>query len=53
MPTKDSTVISVRIRNNILARIESRLQRKKGMTLNRWLTWAILQGLRSHKKGVG
>jgi len=49
MPTKDSTVISVRVRNDRLEEIKCKLARRN-MTLNAWLTWVIRLGLRKHKK---
>ena len=52
-PTKDSTAIGVRIKNGTLAQIMQRANHRN-WTFNRWMNWAILQGLRPHrKKGVG
>ena len=48
MPTKDSKVRGVRISNQLIAAIEQRANRK-GWSFNRWMNWAIRQGLRSHK----
>ncbi len=53
MPTKDSRVIGVRLTNPLIERIMARATRK-GWTFNRWMNWAVLQGLRSHRrKGDG
>lgn len=49
MPSKDTNILSVRVPNQVIARIRGRLN-KKGLTLNRWLNKAILDALRSHKK---
>ncbi|KKL69475.1 hypothetical protein LCGC14_2114570 [marine sediment metagenome] len=51
MPTKDSRVIGVRIKESLIEQIKRRANRK-GWTVNRWMNWAIQEGLRSHKKGV-
>ena len=51
MPTKDSKVRGVRIPNNIICEIEQRASHR-GWTFNRWMNWAIIQGLRSHKRKV-
>jgi len=52
MPTKDSRVIGVRIKDETIAKIIERASRK-GWTFNRWMNWAIIQGLRSHKRKEG
>jgi len=49
VPTKDSTVISARVANEVLKVIRSRLGKEKP-TINFWLTWAVKQGIRNHKK---
>ena len=49
MPTKDSTVIAVRIKNETLEVINHRIK-KKGITINKWLTWCVNEGLRLHRK---
>ena len=49
MPTKDSKVISVRIKNEVADEINRRVKRR-GMTVNKWLVWAVGLGLRSHSK---
>jgi len=48
MPTKDSTVRGVRIKNDAISAIEQRAKRRK-WTFNRWMNWAISVGLRSHR----
>lgn len=52
MPTKDSTVVAVRIKNEMLGKINHRIKRR-GITINKWLTWAIGLGLRTHRKSRG
>jgi len=47
MPTKDSRVLTVRIKGNLAVMVEDRIA-LNGMTKNQWLTWAIEQGLRKH-----
>ena len=49
MPTKDSSVRSVRIKNETLDVIEHRIK-KKGITINKWLTLRNNEGLRIHRK---
>jgi len=49
MPTKDSRVIGVRIKNGTIERIMERANHR-GWTFNRWVNYAILQTLRSHHK---
>ena len=49
MPSKNTTIVSARIPDKILAQIKERMARN-GKTLNSWVNWAIKQGLRSHKK---
>ena len=51
MPTKDSNILSVRLRNPIIREILERARRRK-LTKNGWLEWAVKQGLRKHTKGV-
>ncbi len=46
-PTKDSTVLAVRVRNQTLAEIKKKKRKK---TLNAWLNWCIGLGLRKHDK---
>ena len=47
-PLKDSKVISVRVKNEVVDEINIRIERK-GITINKWLAWAVNLGLRSHK----
>jgi hypothetical protein len=49
LPTKDSTVIAVRVRRETIEKIRARLGKRKP-TINSWLTWAISLGLRKHVK---
>ena len=51
MPTKNSSVISVRIKNEVIDEINHRMKRK-GITINKWLSWAVSLGLRKHDKAV-
>jgi len=48
-PTKDSKILSVRVRNSVIAQIMERANRR-GLTLNGWLSEAIKDRLRSHSK---
>lgn len=45
MPTKDTKVRGVRIKNDTISAIEQRANRR-GWTFNRWMNWAIGIGLR-------
>ena len=49
MPTKESSTLTVRVPNNTIAVILERAKRRK-LTKNAWLTWAINDALRSHGK---
>ena len=49
MPLKNSTVISVRIKNETASEINRRIKRR-GITKNKWLNWVVGLGLRTHKK---
>ena len=49
MPTKNSLVISVRVKDKTVSEINRRIKRR-GITINKWLTWAVSLGLRTHKK---
>ncbi len=51
-PTKDSSVKTVRVKNGTIAQIMNRADRR-GWTFNKWMNWAILQGLRKHTKKDG
>ena len=46
---KGSKVYAVRVPKGLGNQMESRVE-KKGLSLNKWMIWAIRQGLRSHKK---
>ena len=48
-PTKDSKVRSVRIKNEVDDEINRRIKRR-GITVNSWLSWAVTLGLRKHGK---
>jgi len=52
MPTKNSSVRGVRLLDKDFDLIMKRATRK-GWTFNRWMNWAIEQGLRSHQKKEG
>ena len=45
----ESKAIGIRVRTDTLEEIKKRANRK-GWSFNRWINWAIIQGLRSHKK---
>jgi len=47
MPTKNTTVKTVRIPDDIADWINQRAKRR-GWSINKWLNWAIRLGLRSH-----
>lgn len=47
MPTKNTSVLAVRVADTKIKEIEKRC---KSRTINAWLNWAIDIGLRSHKK---
>jgi len=49
MTAKPSRAIGVRIKNEDIAAIEQRANRK-GWSFNKWVNRAIVQGLRSHKR---
>jgi len=49
MPTKNSKILSVRVKNDIIRQIEERLGKKKP-TINSWLGLAIKESLRPHRK---
>ena len=49
MPTKDSKVRGVRIRNETIKKIMERCAHRN-WTFNRWMNWAVTQGLRSHTR---
>jgi len=49
MPSKTTTTVSARIPDKALVQIKERIARRN-KTLNAWINWAILNGLRSHKK---
>ena len=52
MPTKNSTARGIRLPDENYALIMDRANRR-GWTFNRWINWAIVNGLRSHKKKDG
>lgn len=49
MPTKNTKVLAVRVKNETVAEIEARIK-PNGKSLNKWLNWAISLGLRKHDK---
>lgn len=49
MPTKDSRVIGVRILNPVIEEINKRA-RRRGLTFNGWMNWAITTALRPHRR---
>ncbi len=53
MPTKGTSIISTRVKDEIVLEIKRKADRR-GMSLNSWVNWAIVNGLRKHsKKGNG
>lgn len=55
MPTKNTTVLAARVVDTEVEEINQRLKKRR-ITRNQWLNWAIQLGLRRHKKkinGVG
>ena len=48
MPTRDSRVRGVRIKNETIDLIEERATRKH-WTFNKWMNWAIQLGIRPHR----
>lgn len=52
MPTKDSTVLTVRVKNDLVKRIHQRIA-KRGCTVNQWLNRVIVEGLRKHQAKEG
>uniref|UniRef100_A0A6M3LEA2 Uncharacterized protein n=1 Tax=viral metagenome TaxID=1070528 RepID=A0A6M3LEA2_9ZZZZ len=49
MPTRNSRAIGVRIKNEVITAIEQRAKRR-GWSFNKWMNWAVVQGLRKHTK---
>ena len=49
MPTKNSTARGIRLSDKDYELIKYRADHK-GWTFNRWINWAIKNGLRSHKR---
>jgi len=49
MPKRDSIARGVRIKNDVVAAIEQRANRRK-ISFNSWMNWAIKIGLRSHSR---
>ena len=49
MPNKGSRAIGVRIPNGTIERIMERAA-SRGWTFNRWMNWAVAQGLRPHRR---
>ena len=49
MPTKNTTVLAVRVKNETISKIKDKAS-KRGISINAWLSWAIGLGLRKHRK---
>lgn len=49
MPTKDTGTVIARVKNETIRIIKQRA-RKRDITVNAWLNWAIEQALRNHRK---
>ena len=47
--TRDTVILPVRIKKDLLKRLNEKVTRKR-VSRNSWMIWAILNGLRSHKK---
>lgn len=45
----DTKAIGIRVPVTLLGEINKRAAQRR-MTFNRWMNWAVVQGLRSHKK---
>ncbi len=52
MKERDTVILPVRIKKDLMAEVDQRVSNKK-QSRNSWLIWAINQGLRSHKKKEG
>ncbi len=46
----ESKAIGIRVRIDTLENVKKRALRK-GWSFNKWMNWAIAQGLRKHSKG--
>lgn len=46
---RKDTARGIRIKNEILDKVQQRAKRR-GLTFNGWINWAVSLGLRSHKK---
>lgn len=51
MPTKDSSILTVRVKNDLVEQIHQKIA-KRGCTVNQWLTRVIIEGLRKHQRSV-
>lgn len=49
MPTKGTSIIATRIKDEIITEVRQRATRR-GLTINAWLNWAVKNGLRSHER---
>ena len=52
MKERDTAILSVRIKKGLLAQVAQRVANKK-VSRNSWIIWAVVQGLRSHRKKDG
>ena len=50
MPTKGTKIVAARVPDDTIAIIMIRAK-KRNISLNAWLNWAINIGLRRHRKG--
>ena len=48
----DTRAIGIRVPDSQIEKVNRRAL-KKGVSFNKWVNWAITQGLRSHKKKGG
>lgn len=53
MKERDTAILAVRIKKTLLAEIARKVAIIKQPSRNAWMTWAIKQGLRRHKKEKG
>ncbi len=49
MPTKASTVLTVRVKTDLVKQIHQRIA-NRGCTVNQWLNRAIVEKLRKHQR---
>ncbi len=50
MKERDTVILPVRIKKNILAEVNETVPKSKQKSRNAWLNWAIKNGLRPHRR---